>query len=121
MPNHVENHISLQGDPAQIRTMLKAIQSDEYGIGSVDFNKIIPMPESLNIECGSRGNRGYELYKEYLGRLSLLMSPEDRKALKTEYLEKVADDPEVFELGKQYYENLKEYKATTWYDWSVNN
>lgn len=49
MPNHVENHISLQGDPKKIRSMLEAIKSDELGIGSVDFNKIIPMPESLTI------------------------------------------------------------------------
>ena len=46
MPNHVANHISLQGDPEKIRSMLEAIQSDELGVGSVDFNKIIPMPKS---------------------------------------------------------------------------
>lgn len=62
MPNHVANHISLQGDPEKIRSMLEAIQSDELGVGSVDFNKIIPMPKSLNIEAGSRTDRGLKAY-----------------------------------------------------------
>ena len=64
MPNHVANHISLQGDPEKIRSMLEAIQSDELGVGSVDFNKIIPMPKSLNIEAGSRTDRGLKAYRD---------------------------------------------------------
>lgn len=121
MPNHVTNLITFDCSARRFQEIAEFVRCKNDFLGSVDFNKIMPMPQSLNIECGSRGNRGYELYKEYLGRLSLLMSPEDRKALKAEYLEKVADDPEVFALGKQYYENQKEYGATTWYDWSVNN
>ena len=49
MPNHIVNHISLQGDPKKIRSMLETIKSDEHGIGSVDFNKIVPMSKSLDI------------------------------------------------------------------------
>lgn len=45
MPNHVENHIEYSGDARQIKTMLESIKTDEYGIGTVDFNKIIPMPK----------------------------------------------------------------------------
>ena len=66
MPNHVANHISLQGDPEKIRSMLEAIQSDELGVGSVDFNKIIPMPKSLNIEAGSRTDRGLKAYRDFI-------------------------------------------------------
>ena len=54
MPNYVSNVLTLHGDPAQIRAMLEAIQYDDLGIGSVDFNKIIPMSESLDIEAGSQ-------------------------------------------------------------------
>lgn len=60
MPNHVVNHISLQGDRQKIREVLEAIQSDEHGLGSLDFNKVIPMLESLGIEAGSRTNRGLD-------------------------------------------------------------
>lgn len=66
MPNHVINHISLQGDPEKIRLMLEAIKSDELGVGSVDFNKIIPMPKRLDIESGSRTTRGLEFYKGFI-------------------------------------------------------
>lgn len=54
MPNHVTNVLTLHGESDQIRAMLEAIQYDDLGIGSVDFNKIIPMPESLNIEAGAK-------------------------------------------------------------------
>ncbi len=43
MPNHITNIVGFSGDESRIQTMLKEIQNNEYGIGSVDFNKIIPM------------------------------------------------------------------------------
>lgn len=54
MPNHVKNIITLRGNEQEIRRMLEQIKSDEFGVGTVDFDKIIPMPESLSIEAGSR-------------------------------------------------------------------
>ena len=44
MPNHVTNVIALNGDRKQIRELLEQIQNDELGLGTMDFNKIIPMP-----------------------------------------------------------------------------
>lgn len=66
MPNHVINQISLSGDPEKIRSMLEAIKSNELGVGSVDFNRIIPMPESLDIEAGSRTDRGLKAYRDFI-------------------------------------------------------
>lgn len=54
MPNHITNILKFEGDSEQVHAMLDQIKSDELGLGSIDFNKIIPMPESLNIEAGSR-------------------------------------------------------------------
>ena len=91
MPNHVVNHISLQGDPVKIREMLEAIQSDEAGIGSVDFNKIIPMPESLGIEAGSQTDRGLKAYRDFIEAggppmtLSKLLRASPRKARKPSF------------------------------------
>ena len=52
MPNHVINHVSFTDcTPARRREILEAIQYDDngeneyHGIGTIDFNKIIPMPE----------------------------------------------------------------------------
>ena len=66
MPNHVTNIIELSGDKGRFHEMLTAIQNDEYGRGSVDFNKIIPMPESLNIEASSSTDRGLKAYKGFI-------------------------------------------------------
>ena len=62
MPNYVENVIRLKGDEQKIREMLEAVKSDKCGLGTIDFNKIIPMPESLKIECGTRTDRGLKAY-----------------------------------------------------------
>ncbi len=48
MPNHITNIVAISGDEERIQAMLKEIQTDEYGIGSVDFNKIIPMPDDTD-------------------------------------------------------------------------
>ena len=60
MPNHVKNIISLEGEPGKIRQMLEKIKNDEYGIGTIDFNKIIPMPK--NIYTGALGVRERAVY-----------------------------------------------------------
>lgn len=46
MPNHITNIVVVSGDENRIRAMLKAVQNDEHGVGSLDFNKIIPMPDN---------------------------------------------------------------------------
>ena len=48
MPNHITNIVAVSGDESRIQSMLKEIQTDEYGVGSVDFNKIIPMPDDVD-------------------------------------------------------------------------
>ena len=42
MPNHVTNVLTLHGDAARVREVLEAVRQDR--LGSVDFNKILPMP-----------------------------------------------------------------------------
>lgn len=47
MPNHVTNVIALNGDRKQICELLERIKNDEYGVGTVDFQKILPMPDEV--------------------------------------------------------------------------
>ena len=130
MPNHVVNHISLQGDSVKIREMLEAIQSDEAGIGSVDFNKIIPMPESLGIEAGSQTDRGLKAYRDFIEAYTFGRPADD--AVKA--LESIpAESEEAFlcqrtdirrdewELGRSAWNNIRQYGAPTWYEWCVRN
>lgn len=48
MPNHVTNNVLIQGNETRIRKLLAAIQNDEVGVGSISFEKIIPMPDHIH-------------------------------------------------------------------------
>ena len=63
MPNWVENRLSYNGNETEIKEMLEKIRYDNATIGSIDFNKIIPMPKSRDIECGSITDKGKEMLK----------------------------------------------------------
>ena len=69
MPNHVTNIIEYSGDEKAIKKMLESIKNDTFGIGTIDFDKIIPMPKSLDIESGSRTDRGLRVYKDFIPAL----------------------------------------------------
>ena len=60
MPNHITNRIRLYGDESEIRRIMERVKNDEYGIGTLDFDKIIPMPD--NIYRGPLGSTEEKLY-----------------------------------------------------------
>lgn len=61
MPNHVTNIIEIENLSSEnISKILEEIKNDEVGIGSIDFNKIIPMPDYI-----FRGNLGQEEREEH--------------------------------------------------------
>ena len=128
MPNHVINHISLQGDSEKIRSMLEAIKSDELGVGSVDFNKIIPMPKCLDIEAGSRTNKGLDFYKGFIEVYTLggTMNMDKLRNIpvKSEeiFLRQRKDIPrDEWELGKAAWQNIRDFGTPTWYEWCNKN
>lgn len=128
MPNHVTNIVNLSGNKEKIAEMLEAIKDDEYGIGTIDFNKITPMPESLKITAGSQTERGLGYYKAFVDvytlmgtrkGLDLLNIPEESEKV---FLRARTDiDEETFSLGKAAYKNILQYGVPTWYDWSIKN
>ena len=48
MPNHITNRIKLIGEPAEVKRVMEAVKNDEVGLGSLDFEKIIPMPADVD-------------------------------------------------------------------------
>lgn len=49
MPNNVETTLTVTGDDAEIKKLVKFMKGET----AFDFNKIIPMPEELkNVRCG---------------------------------------------------------------------
>lgn len=120
MPNHVENIITLKGDEKKIREMLEAIKNDDYGLGTVDFNKIIPMPKSLNIESGSRTDRGLKAYSDFIDVYVFGRNAEDAlnairnisKESEDAFLKQRTDvEIDEWELGKTAWNNIQNYGA----------
>ena len=68
MPNHVINRLTFDCPEERLKQILAEICYDDSaevettGIGTIDFNKITPMPPSLDIEDGSNTNHGINLY-----------------------------------------------------------
>ena len=60
MPNWVTNFIELEGDEKRIAEMKESIKKDDFGLGTIDFNKLIPMPKELDIVAGSSTDKGYK-------------------------------------------------------------
>lgn len=135
MPNHVKNILAFDADREKIQQILNDIKDDEIGVGSIDFNKLIPRPKSLNIECGSNTDKGLKLFidmrKEALNTVDMIKYAQDSRefiqALKSKvlfmkkYNSMSDEDKELFELGGTAFENTQKYGAPTWYEWSIAN
>lgn len=126
MPNHVNNIVTLKGDEKKIHEMFAAISSNEYGLGTIDFNKIIPMPKSLDIEKSSKTDTGFALYKEFIyehllvGKVTDIskISAETLAAAERQFLQQQSDArPDMWELGKTAWNNIQKYGVPTWYEW----
>lgn len=151
MPNHVTNRIHVTGDEAEILRMLEEIKQEEAGIGSVDFDKIIPRPRSLEIPCGFSTFRCMELYltsinpaaiwypgdkaepEEFFRIMECLrnrncgqkeyLSPEKAEETERELLRKgkFSCRKEMEALGRQAVTNVLLHGAATWFDWSLEH
>lgn len=60
MPNNVTNTLTVSGKPERREALFEAIKVDEYGLGTIDFTKIIPAPDDLY-----QGDVGDEERKRY--------------------------------------------------------
>lgn len=115
MPNHVTNHLYIIATEERRKEVMEAIKGEaeeQY----IDFNKIIKMPESLNIESGSRGEDGME-YIRLKGK-SFNTSEEKERIERFDSRYKGEERERALEMGKTYLSNLAKYGCTTWYEWS---
>ena len=133
MPNWVMNRVEIEGKEERVQELLKFVKTEE---SVFDFNTIIPMPESLNIDSTSLEDNyissiltainpatkdfGEEKLsgREFVAVLQQVKEAEnytnlvvDKKEIVKEYLEK----------GKIYLSNILNYGHSTWYGWCKKN
>ena len=110
MPNWVKNKLTINNRVDEIFSFIKCKDT------IFDFNKIIPMPESLHIEDSSTGDEGMKYL--YLKATSFLkyeiQEIEDRLKQRGQF-------DSAIELGKKYLFNIANTGHKTWYDWSSEN
>ena len=105
MPNHITNLISFGDQPEQVAAfhqMLRDLRQKDGVYGSIDFNKLIPMPKALDIESGTRTTNGLDAYRRFITG-----DKAGAVAFQKEH-------PEEWALGKQAYENIQQYGSPTW-------
>ena len=127
MPNNITNKLKINADKDLIKTIKDYLKIDYEDITvGMDFNKIIPMPKSLNMTAGSIEDIALSVY--------IIENPEsERKIIKSKdgfFLKSSKEDvlyylahnkeesyEKLLELGKRYYKNIIYYGFSTWYDW----
>ena len=123
MPNHVTNHLTFGPDAdaiAAFQKMLKEVRDSGKSLGTFDFNKLIPMPPSLNIERSSLTDEGLKLYQAYAQELAQA-GPVGENLVKRKWAVQRRNDPMAWALGEQAYQNVQKYGYPTWYEWANQN
>ena len=129
MPNHITNILRIEASEeltAQIKSDIKSV--DEEGeTRHIDFNKILPMPESLNITSGSTTSNGIAILQYRAGD-----DTEIRKIMEYAW-GKEFDTPEDLiehmlvkgsanlEEAQKALDNERLYGCRDWYGWSTDN
>lgn len=134
MPNNITNQITFGSDSAALaafQRMLHDMRMEGQPLGSFDFNKLLPMPKELDIESGSRTDKGLKLIQEYHHALADLERQKpglsfaeyelSLRQCEELYQKKRIADPAAWALGEQAYNNIQRFGCPTWYEWRNRN
>lgn len=112
MPNWVLNKVYFHGDKDRIEQLKNFVKSEE---SAFDFNKIVPMPESLNVTSGS----------DETIAIACANAAREGKTTCEEYEKTSWANSKLFDewvdIGEKYLLNKEIYGHTTWYGWCCEN
>lgn len=128
MSNHVRNIVKMKGITS-LPIFTDKDGSDFQTVSEFDFNKIIPMPESLNIESSSTDLITTDVAVEVAIRRAASAS---RQCSGPRIIPGMTDfkyerhlnwcgktEDELCELGAKYLHNMIFHGATSWYEWRI--
>lgn len=124
MPNHITNILTVSGDEERVKNLFSSVNSKK---SIFDFNKIIPMPESLNITSGSSVDMAIIVLTNDVEELNKMMSWQwvkemnvnNEEELRRKLLNKLS--PEELQQVNVALDNITKYGHKDWYSWSVAN
>jgi hypothetical protein len=130
MPNHVTNILTITGNEESVARVMNEISGayDDGEIMFIDFNKIIPRPDSLDITSGSGTDNGIAVLQYLAGntkRIDEMLSwnwvteagiTTSEDLVKYMLENKTAD----IDSAKIALDNIKNYGHKDWYSWSVD-
>lgn len=138
IPNYIINQVRFNGEESRIVELMDFIkpdmnESNEHS-AVIDFNKIIPMPESLNIDAGSME---VPCLSAILTAINPITDDFGEKKLQPDEFRETVNKVNAFyshskpnvmaanvnrqalEKGRIYLDNIINYGAPTWYEWRV--
>jgi len=135
MPNWVTNVLRIDCDDATLDKIKKSVASEK---SVFDFNKIVPMPDSLMIDDISDASWALHVlyYKPKSEATDADPYGEEDWDDTDKYKAPYSTDEEIrkrfdklpearkeqsIELAKQYKHNIDNYGCKTWYEWSCEN
>jgi len=125
MPNHVKNLVKMKGITAL--PVFTETEDGEERVMAFDFEKIIPMPESLIVDCGTIEAIAVEAaIRRAATAAKQPFGPRFVPSLSdVEYKKRLVrcgeSEDKLCELGAQYIQNLILHGATGWYDWCIEH
>ena len=122
MPNHIINSVKIEGPKGEIKKILDFLKPDENPEIPFDFNKINPMPKSLDIPCSAEAERATKLYAKFYNIASKCCTGDELQKKEEIYRQNLdKDEKRLFDLGKIAVNNLLKYGHATWYSWRIEN
>jgi hypothetical protein len=137
MLKNIRNGLAVSGANEAVDAFFEAIGGgvDESNFPiCINFEKIKPMPDALRIECGSRNDGALKLYTEFakesagIAEIGIMMGDKGADTVKrltaelmTNYNKRTEKDPELLSFGEKLFNNIRDYGAPTWYEWSIQN
>jgi hypothetical protein len=119
MANYYQSSLTLKGERETMEKIFDSIKNDEDK-RVIDFDKVIPMPDELNIESNSAAEIIIILLMRQAGFMMFgPYSPEVKDAW--ERYEKMDDQrkEENEALAKKYLMNIAKYDYPNWYSWHI--